>query len=76
MIEKKDDSIAYLKEQLDACYERVRKYVLMQDNLYMNYVEEVHKFNEEREKLREELQRSKSDIVELQKAEVRSEQMQ
>jgi len=56
LIERKDDTVRLLSDELEKVYERVRKYILMQDQLYMDYVEEVGIYKESEDKAKEELQ--------------------
>ena len=60
--ERKDDTIKLLNDELEKTYDRVRKYVLMQDQLYMDYVEEMSIHKENEDKARSELENVRSDL--------------
>ena len=62
LIERKDDTVRLLSDELEKVYERVRKYILMQDQLYMDYVEEVGIYKESEDKAKEELQNVWNDL--------------
>jgi len=64
--DRKDEQIKMLEAELERAYTRVRKYLLMQDQLYLNYVEEYQGYKHDLKKHEVDLSKSKDDLREQQ----------
>lgn len=62
--ERKDTQIKTIEAELERAYTKVRKYLLMQDQLYLNYVEEYQGFKESTKKHDEEMGKQKDKLRE------------
>ena len=64
--ERKDSQIKMLEGELERAYTRVRRYLLMQDQLYLNYAEELQGFKDKTLKHEENLMKAKDELREEQ----------
>ncbi|CAI2367120.1 unnamed protein product [Moneuplotes crassus] len=62
--ERKDKSIQELKNELGRAYTKIREYLLMQDQLYLNYVEEHQEFNKKMKEREADMDKLKDDVRE------------
>lgn len=60
--ERKDEQIKTLESELERAYTKVRKYLLMQDQLYLNYVEEYQGHKEKLKKYEEDIAKVKDEL--------------
>ena len=63
MIEKKDEIMKAQKREVDSLYSRIKKYVLMQDHLYKDYVKLERKHEELQKNLTLEAQKDKEQLM-------------
>ena len=64
--DRKDNQIKTLENELERAYNKVRKYLLMQDQLYLNYVEELQSFKEKSSKYEQNIVSLKDQLREEQ----------
>jgi Ca2+-binding EF-hand superfamily protein len=64
--DRKDSQIKTLENELERAYTRVRRYLLMQDQLYLNYAEELQGFKEKSLKQEKTLSQAKDELREEQ----------
>ena len=62
--ERKDSQIKNLEAELERAYTKVRKYLLMQDQLYLNYVEEYQGYKEKLKKQEDDIIKHKDQLRE------------
>jgi len=62
--DRKDKLVQTLKEELGRAYTKIRKYLLMQDQLYLNYAEEYQGFKAKMKKTEEDMDKLKDQVRE------------
>ena len=60
--DRKDSQIKTLENELERAYTKVRKYLMIQDQLYLNYSEELQDFRDKRLKIEQELIKAKEGL--------------
>ena len=64
--DRKDNQIKILENELERAYNKVRKYLLMQDQLYLNYVDELQGFKDKSSKFEQVISGLKDQLREEQ----------